>query len=376
MPNFPVARFFSQRPWLVSLILILLLTAWLGLGSLKAEESAAKNSKPTIPLAKVVYQTFTAEQTPKRIDLYGRTAPDREARIGAEIAGKIDKLIVRKGSSVKKGQLIASIDKSDLSIQLERAQAMLKVKEKEYKASQSLKKKGLQGEVAFANAEASLIEAKAMVSNVKVALDNTQVTAPFSGIVDHLFIEEGDFVGIGDPVATVIDLSRLVIEADVSERHIQKLTAKQPAKIRFIDGTIVEGTVRYISRVSSSSTNTFPLEIEIANPNQRIPAGISAEVELTLNEQLAVKVTPAMLALDAVGNLGVKTLENNIVRFVPIQLVKAEQDGVWLSGLGDEVDIITVGQGFVRDGDSVEAIEFSQHELALKEISQQPDTQQ
>ncbi|MGC9404146.1 efflux RND transporter periplasmic adaptor subunit [Vibrio genomosp. F10 str. 9ZC157] len=376
MPNFPVARFFSQRPWLVSLILILLLTAWLGLGSLKAEESAAKNAKPTIPLAKVVYQTFTAEQTPKRIDLYGRTAPDREARIGAEIAGKIDKLIVRKGSSVKKGQLIASIDKSDLSIQLERAQAMLKVKEKEYKASQSLKKKGLQGEVAFANAEASLIEAKAMVSNVKVALDNTQVTAPFSGIVDHLFIEEGDFVGIGDPVATVIDLSRLVIEADVSERHIQKLTAKQPAKIRFIDGTVVEGTVRYISRVSSSSTNTFPLEIEIANPNQRIPAGISAEVELTLNEQLAVKVTPAMLALDAVGNLGVKTLENNIVRFVPIQLVKAEQDGVWLSGLGDEVDIITVGQGFVRDGDSVEAIEFSQHELALKEISQQPDTQQ
>ncbi|MGF1696716.1 efflux RND transporter periplasmic adaptor subunit [Vibrio lamellibrachiae] len=365
MPSFPIARFFSQRPWLVSLILVLLLTTWLGLGSLNAEESKPTDSKPAIPLAKVVYQTFIAEQTPRRIDLYGRTAPDKQAQIGAEIAGKIDKLVVRKGSSVKKGQVIASIDKGDLAIQLQRAQAMLKVRKKEFDAAQSLKKKGLQGEVAYATAEASLVEAKAMVSNVKVALDNTQVTAPFSGIVEHLFIEKGDFVGIGDPVAKVIDLNRLVIEADVSERHIQKLIAKQTAQIRFINGATVEGQLRYISRVSSTSTNTFPIEIEIANPDQKIPAGISAEVELTLDEKLAIKVTPAMLALDEVGNLGVKTLTNDIVQFVPIQLVKAEQDGVWLSGLGDEVKIITVGQGFVRDGDSVEAVEFLPTEQQL-----------
>ncbi|MCK6262393.1 efflux RND transporter periplasmic adaptor subunit [Vibrio sp. ZSDE26] len=367
MPNFPIARFFGQRPWLVSLILIILLSSWLGLGSLNAEESTPSESKPDIPLAKVVYQTFVAEKTPKRIDLYGRTAPDKKAQIGAEIAGKIEKLSVRKGSAVKKGQLIASIDKGDLDIQLQRAKAMLKVREKEFNAAQSLKKRGLQGEVAYATAEASLVEAKAMVRNVNVALSNTQVTAPFAGIVDHLFIEQGDFVGIGDPVAKVIDLSKLVIEADVSERHIQKLTANQTAQIRFIDGTLIEGQLRYISRVSSSSTNTFPIEIAIANPNQHIPAGISAEVELTLNEQLAVKVTPAMLALDEVGNLGVKTLTDNVVTFVPIQLVKAEQDGVWLSGLGDEVNIITVGQGFVRDGDSVEAIEFSAQEQSVAE---------
>ncbi|OIQ25229.1 efflux RND transporter periplasmic adaptor subunit [uncultured Vibrio sp.] len=362
MASFPVTRFFSQRPWLVSLILIILLTTWLGLGSLQAEEEKASESKPPIPLAKVVYQTFKAQDTPKKIDLYGRTAPDKKAQIGAEIAGKIDRLIVRKGGSVKKGQIIASIDKGDLDIQLQRAQAMLKVREKEFNAAESLKSRGLQGEVAYATAQAALVEAKANVSNVKVALSNTQVTAPFSGIVDHLFIEQGDFVGIGDPVAKVIDLNKLVIEADISERHIQKLTANQTAQIRFIDGSLVEGTLRYVSRVSSTSTNTFPIEIEIANPEQRIPAGISAEVELTLNQQLAVKVTPAMLALDAVGNLGVKTLANDVVEFVPIQLVKAEQDGVWLSGLGDEVKIITIGQGFVRDGDSVEAVEFNPQE--------------
>ncbi|MEZ9562844.1 efflux RND transporter periplasmic adaptor subunit, partial [Vibrio splendidus] len=122
-----------------------------------------------------------------------------------------------------------------------------------------------------------------------------------------------------------------------------------------------EGRLRYVSRISSASTNTFPIEIEIDNSKGLLPAGVSAEVTLNLETRDAIKITPAMLALDEAGNLGVKTLvsvdDSPTVKFVGIQLVKAEQDGVWLTGLGQRVDIITVGQGFVRDGDSVIAVE-------------------
>ncbi|WP_394145789.1 efflux RND transporter periplasmic adaptor subunit [Vibrio atypicus] len=357
MASFSFTRFIAARPYIVSLVVVLLLSIWLGLGALNAEESPPDKSVQEVPLAKVAFETFSAQKTYKSIDLYGRTAPDKEAKLGAEIAGKIVQLTVAKGESVKRGQTIAQIDKGDLDIQLERARAMLKVREKEFKAAQSLKDRGLQGEVAYTNAQAALVEARAMVSNAKVALRNTSVTAPFSGIVDHLFIEKGDFVGVGDPVASLIDLSNIVIEADVSERHIQDLTLGQSAKVTFISGEPVTGNVRYISRVSSPATNTFPIEIVLANPNQAIPAGISAEVELNLKQKLAIKVTPAMLALDESGNLGVKTLKADKVHFIPIQLVKAEQDGVWLTGLGEQVDIITTGQGFVRDGDQVIAVQ-------------------
>lgn len=350
-------RFVATRPYLVSLFFIIILTLWLGTGMLNAEDQAPQHSEQQIPLAKVAFTSFIANPTHKTIDLYGRTAPNKQARLGAEIAGKIIELKVTKGDSVKRGQIIAVIDKGDLDSQLARAQAVLKVKEKEFKAAQSLQSKGLQGEVAFTNAQAGLVEAKAMVTNARVALRNTSVTAPFSGIVDHLFIEKGDFVGVGDPVASLLDLSKVVIEADVSERHIQDLVLDQQASVRFINGQQAQGNVRYISRVSSTSTNTFPIEIELPNPQQRIPAGISSEVRLNLQDQLAIKVTPAMLALDEAGNLGVKTLVDDRVKFVPINLVKAEQDGVWLTGLGDKVDIITTGQGFVRDGDQVIAIE-------------------
>ncbi len=172
-----------------------------------------------------------------------------------------------------------------------------------------------------------------------------------------MMIEIGDFVGIGDPIAKVLDLSKLVVQADVSERHIHQLKLNQSASVRLVTNETVKGRLRYISRVSSSSTNTFGIEIEIPNQGQATSAGVSAEVELELETQFAVKVTPAMLALDEAGNLGVKTVqEKDVVKFIPIQLVKAEQDGVWLTGLGKQVDLITVGQGFVRDGDSVIAI--------------------
>ncbi|MBD1555590.1 efflux RND transporter periplasmic adaptor subunit [Vibrio sp. S9_S30] len=357
----PVARthgFFSQRPWLVSLILVTALTVWLGLGMLRAEETPQSDKQEAaVPLAKVVVDRFIAQPTAKNINLYGRTAPNREATLSAEIAGKIIALKASKGEFVKKGQVIAQIDKADLDIRLEKAKALLTVKEKEFKAANSLKQRGLQGEVAYSNAQASLTDARASVRNAQLALEKTEVEAPFTGFIEDLMIEVGDFVGVGESIATVLDLSTLVVKADVSERHIQQLKLKQPASVRLITDEQVEGRIRYISRVSSQATNTFTIEIEIPNRDQVISAGVSAEVDLKLETQLAVKVTPAMLALDESGNLGVKTVqEKNIVKFVPIQLVKAEQDGVWLTGLGSQADIITVGHGFVRDGDSVIAI--------------------
>ncbi|MCG6231106.1 efflux RND transporter periplasmic adaptor subunit [Vibrio furnissii] len=351
-----VGHFLTQRPWLFSACLIGLLAAWLSFGALNAEERREPNAD-TIPLALVLYQTFVAQPTDKKIELYGRTAPNRQVHLAAEFGGRIQALLVEKGQAVTQGQVIARIETGDLAAQLARARAQLRVREQEYQAAKSLKNRGLQGEVAYTNALAARADANAELSRVELALRHTQVRAPFDAVVELLPVEHGDYVGIGDPIATLIELNPLVIEADVSERHIQHLAVGQSARVRLMDGMLLDGTIRYLARVSDPATHTFALEVTVPNPRDAMPAGVSAEVELALATQPAVKVTPAMLALDAEGNLGVKTLVADTVHFVPIQLVKAEQDGVWLTGLGDQVKIITRGQGFVRDGDRVIAVQ-------------------
>lgn len=360
MPLKRTGRFVAQRPWIISLVLVVALGAWLSAGMFGTEEPTPSPTpsslKKSVPLAKVVVSSFDAEPVARKIDLYGRTAPNRDVELSAELAGTINSLKVRKGAFVERNQIIATIDQGDLQIQLDRANALLRVKQKEFEASVSLKKRGLQNEVAFTIAEAELANAQAAVANVKLGLKNSIIRAPFSGVIDQLHVELGDYVARGDEVAHLIDLEKLVIEADLSERHIQQVKKGQPAQITLLGGEKLPGILRYVSRNSSITTNTFPVEIEVANKGQRLPSGVSAEVEIELETQMSVKVTPAMLALDEAGNLGVKTLKDDRIEFVGIQIVKAEQDGVWLTGLGDHVDIVTTGQGFVRDGDQVIAV--------------------
>ncbi|UXI00080.1 efflux RND transporter periplasmic adaptor subunit [Photobacterium sp. TY1-4] len=355
----PLKKLLSRKPWIISLFVILIIALWLLSGQATVDAEKPENAKGTQqssapPLAKVVVEQFQASPTQKVIILYGRTAPDRKATLAAQVAGAVESLQIRKGQRVTEGQPLLRLDKADRELQLKRAQALLRVREKEFNASRSLRAKGLQGEVALSQAEAALIEAKATVRNLELALEDTAITAPFDGIVENLLVEKGDYLGIGDPVATIVDLNPLVISADVSERHIQNIRSGLDANITLVDGAKTKGELRYQASVADPQTNTFAIEIEIPNPDMRLNAGASASVELVLDTLEAIKVSPSMLALDEAGNLGIKTLaEDNKVSFVPISIVKVEPDGIWLDGVGKQVSVITVGQGFVRDGESV-----------------------
>lgn len=357
-------QYLARNPWIISIVILVIIGVWLISGMLGPQETPPTHtasqgtSQQSAPLAKVAVSTVTAQPITRTIALYGRTAPDRKATLGAEVAGNVEQLLIRKGQFVKKGQAIVQLNKADRELQLQRALALLSVRSKEFNAAKSLRERGLQGEVALTKAQASLVEAKATVKNLELALSNTTITAPFDGIVNILHVEQGDYLGVGDPVANVVDLDPLVITADVSERHIQSIHHGQKAQVILSTGLTLDAKLRYKASIASETTNTFPIELEVANPDSALAAGISAEVDLILDSQSAIKVTPSMLALDEIGNLGIKTLvADNKVAFAPIAIVKVEPDGVWLGGLGEQVNVITVGQGFVRNGDTVIPVE-------------------
>jgi len=77
-----------------------------------------------------------------------------------------------------------------------------------------------------------------------------------------------------------------------------------------------------------------------------------------VGEVLAHRISPALLARDDAGQVGVKIIESgNIVRFVPADIARSESDAIWLAGLPEMTTFITVGQGFVRDGQQVIPVE-------------------
>lgn len=360
-----------QQPAWIALIIFIALCLWVASGMLKAqnEDGSSKRKNAEIPLVKVTVQNVTADEVTREISLYGRTEPNRIATLRAEVKGLVEEVYVQEGDRVTKGQKIISLENSDVVSRLRSANATLKQREVELKGAQSLKRQGFQSQTALAQANANVEMAKADRVSFELAVFKSQIIAPFDGIINQRFVEVGDYLKIGDNVAVLVDLDPLVITANVTEINVQGLKTQQQATGRMVSGDMLQGKIRFISSISEPGTNTFKIEVEVPNPDFSQMAGISTELALPLETTWAMRISPAVMALDEQGNLGVKTVVDEHVKFVPIDIVKSDSQGVWLTGMGQQADIITLGHGFVRDGDKVEVVRIDESGNTSDDIS-------
>jgi multidrug efflux system membrane fusion protein len=351
----------AQRPYLIAALITLVLVLWMASGPSVAEQKS--EIKAQIPshderqiTAQVKVETRLGQHIHKTIELYGRTEPDRITTLKAEVHGKIIEVLAKRGSKVSKGEIIAKIALNDLPAQLTRSQALLKQREVEYEGALKLNKQGYQGKVHLAQSYAALESVNAEIQRLELNIAHTIIKAPFTGILNTRYVEVGDYVASGDDIAMIADLDPLIVRAHATEQQISQLSVGQVARVSLLNGEQAEGELRYIASVGNDATNTFKIEVAIDNKKARLFAGLSSELTIDLTKMSAIKISPALLALDEQGNIGVKSVKNSIVHFTPIQIIKSENDGVWLTGLGEKADIIVLGQGFVRAGDKVEAI--------------------
>lgn len=349
-------QWLNKRPWVIACAITLTLILWMLTGVTHTLEAPSKN-KQTAPVAKVQITPMQAQNIHSTLELYGRTAPNRSSTLKAEIRGKVLEVFALKGSRVQKGDVIIKIEANDLEARLASSQALLKQRNIELNGAKALKKNGNIGRSQLAKAQADIESVKAQIKGLTIQLQNTLIRAPFDGALNTRHVEVGDYLKLGDPVALITDLSTLVVTAYATENQVNQLAVGQTANIRLLKQPTTTGHIRYIASLADKATNTFLLEVEIPNPDYKYRAGISSEVAFPLKKQWAIKLSPALLALDEAGNIGVKSVIKRHVVFTPIRIIKSDPDGIWLSGLGKKADIISLGQGFVRAGDPVDPIE-------------------
>ena len=141
----------------------------------------------------------------------------------------------------------------------------------------------------------------------------------------------------------------------VPQQALSRISQDQIADVQFITGEQHTGVVTFIGGNADQQTRTFRVEIAVDNPQSVMPAGLSARVTLPTGSARGHFISPAILSLGTNGDLGIKTvLEDNTVAFTPVSIVRAQTDGIWITGLPEEAMIITVGQGFVNAGDIVD----------------------
>lgn len=363
------SRLYS-RPWLLAGLVAGAVILWLASGSLtgrkgsESKEAAAARPETAAP-TRVQVRAQQAEPVTRFISVYGRTAPARLVEIKAETSGRVETFGAARGQQVRKGTVMVRLDLRDRQARLEQTRAAVAQHQTAYEGQLELKDKGYVSDTQIAETRAKLEGARADLVRAELDLDYMVIRAPFDGVIQERGVELGDFVRAGDKVLTFVDNTTLIVTGSIAEQDAKFVTAGNDAQAKLVTGQQVRGQIRYVAPVADVSTRTFTVELEVPNAGGKLPAGVTAEMQIPAGEMLAQKVSPAILTLAADGRIGVMTVgDGSRAVFTPVEIARSEPDGLWVTGLPASADIITVGQGYVTAGQKVDAV-FGQQETAL-----------
>ena len=196
--------------------------------------------------------------------------------------------------------------------------------------------------------------AEAALKKSQLDLANTQISAPFTGIFESRQVDVGDYLAVKDEIGYLIDNSQLIITVPIAQNVINQVKLGNKAQVQFATGETRVGVVTFKSAMAKAETRTFDVEIKIDNADLSILAGSSADVNLMVAEREAHYVSPAILVLNDAGEIGIKSVNaDNTVHFHQVSIINSDPQGVWLAGLPDALQIISVGQAYAKSGVTV-----------------------
>jgi multidrug efflux system membrane fusion protein len=280
-------------------ILASFLVIWMVSGSMIEEENFEKNSSTLDTLSSVTIVNSRATNKSKILKSSGFTEADKFVQVRAEVSGRLIARPAQQGDYIEEGDLICQLY--------------------------------IAGREAY-----------------------PKIVAPFSGYLETLRVEEGDFLNTGSVCAALIDPDPMLVVADIAEKDIAQVQLGSKASAKLISGRYISGEVTFIASSADKNTRTFRVEISVDNKDRTIRDGVSAEIYIKGKEEPAHKISPAILSLNDQGKLGVRTVtSDNRVEFKEINILEDTNSGMWVSGLGEDARIITLGQEYVFQGQTV-----------------------
>ncbi len=336
---------------ITAIVALLLIGAWFWYNSAKQSDKPTSAKPKTSSIAQekpvVVTRRVIAKPHEAKIKLFGRTEVTREVALKAKTPGTVISTPVKEGRRVGKGTIVCRQEVNARQASVDQAKAQLKSREVDLTAAQKLVERGFASETQLLAAQAATDAAKAAVKQAEIELDNINIRAPFSGIYDQHMAEIGDYLAPGQPCGVLLEMDPLTVTIELTESQLGLVSTGQDASMKLATGETVTGKVKFIAARANPATRTFKAEIAVPNPKLALKAGVTATVTLNGKEESAHLVPSLILGLDTQGRVGVKYLDNGIVRFSPTQTIDETSDGIWVTGLPDPALIIVQGQDYV-----------------------------
>jgi multidrug efflux system membrane fusion protein len=354
MPAFWL-RLKPRYQWAGGIALIVMV--WVATGVFNSQAAQTPSDivdKPSTPRVRV--SELVATERDATVIIRGRTQAKNEVDVRAEVEGVVQAIHFEKGDHVKKGDTLCEIRLNDRGAKVAQAAALVAQTQKELQVAQDLYKQGFRSKTQLAQSEAAYAQAQAGLATMNVALANTHIKAPFDGIVDDRYVNAGDYMRPGDKCEMVIAPEPFLATGTVSEQDVGGISLGDPATVKLVTGENVTGRVSFVADRADQMTRAFRIEVELPNPDAKLRDGVSAEINIAVKKVKAHHISPGIMVLSDKGAVGVRVVQNGIVAFMPVRVLSEDPTGAWITGLPNTVNVITVGQEFVNDGQRVEPV--------------------
>ena len=354
-------------------LLLIALTSVLMLNSCGKDRKETADNPPAIP---VKVSGNTTSTNPSFVTASGKIEAENSANVSTRMMGYVTKLHVKVGQKVNAGQLLVSINNTDLQAKKAQVEASILQATAAYNNAkkdherftalfnqQSASQKELDDMTSrYEMAKAGLEAAKQMRNEVVAQFGYSNITAPFSGEVTNTFVKEGDMANPGMPLVSLEGASRLQVTAMVSESDIANIQSGMAVNV--LVKSINKTVTGKVTEVSSSAKNTggqYLVKINLSQTDKAILSGMFVNVQFPIanKKQTTVSTDKVLVpesALVKQGQLtGIYTIGNGdkaILRWLRIGKTFGNQVEV-LSGLSSEESYIVSAEGKLYNGAKV-----------------------
>jgi RND family efflux transporter MFP subunit len=362
-----------MRRYMALLMLTVMIASGCG-GAKEPEESAAVGAP--VPVEAVRVETQFAEEP---IQYSATVEPSEEATIASKIMGRVERVRVSEGESVRKGDLLVKLHGEDVRARLAQARAgvaettahfenakkNLERFEALYDEKASTQKELDDVRMAYESARARLEAAREMELEVEELMRHVEIVAPFDGVVTKTYVDAGDLATPGRPILTIENARQLEIVASVPESQIEHLSIGMPVKIVIPAGAsarssdeILTGTIDQIVPSADPGSHQFEVKAFIANPGGSVMSGMFARlvVSRALTERLMVPSNVIFSRGQLEGLFVVGDDGRARLRWVRTGREIGDMVEV-LAGLDPGETVVTESASQLRDGQAVEVID-------------------
>lgn len=310
-------------------------------------------------LDNIAVTTIVAETKPFNVfvNVSGKIITKENILLAAEMGGILQNISVVSGQAVKKGQIIATVDKELIEKTIEEVETQLRLAKDIFERQKNLWDQKIGSELQYLQAKNNVETLQDRIASIKSQMDKTNIRATINGVVDEVFARRGEMIGPGTPILRLINLANVEVEAEVPEIYLGKFQRGQKVVVEFpnVNASTRSAVISSITQFINPNSRTFKVNATIGNSDGMMKPNVLAIMKLNEYSSLNNIVLPTKLIQQTFDGEFVYAVDDSS-RVVKLDIVTGKTANGFteiIRGIEPNTKLIDKGYRNVNVGDKI-----------------------